>query len=236
VAEALSPVVRFEVSSMVPADNPESDEDLVQRLVAGDHDAMSVLFDRYYAMVMRVALRIVRDAGEAEDVVQVTFTDFYRNAKLFNPDKGSLRTWLLQYAYGRSINRLQGLKSRRHFDQVEYADTDPVTEAGETFRLTQPEARVFVQQALASLNEKQRRVIELVAFCGLTLAEVADVTRESLGNVQHTYYRGIEKLRVAFREKQPSENDDRAAGKKESSGWRLRRRELRGEAESVKTL
>jgi hypothetical protein len=77
---------------MLSADNTEqvrdpailakgADENLVQMLVFGNHDAMGVIVDRYYAMIMRVALRIVRDAAKAEDVVQITFTDFYRNAK-----------------------------------------------------------------------------------------------------------------------------------------------------------
>ena len=65
----------------------------------------------------------------------IAFTGFYRKAELFNPDKGNLRTWLLQYIYGRSINRLQGLKSRKYFNHVELADVDPIelaTIAGES--------------------------------------------------------------------------------------------------------
>jgi RNA polymerase sigma-70 factor (ECF subfamily) len=179
-----------------------ADEELVRLLVAGNHDAMSVIFDRYYALLMRVALRIVPDVGEAEDVVSIAFTDFYRKAQLFNPDKGNLRTWLLQYIYGRSINRLQGLKSRKYFNHVELADVDPLelaTDAGEQFRLSSRESKVLVHQVLQFLNEKQRRAVELICFDGLTMQEAATATGNTAGNVQHYYYRSLERLRALLR-------------------------------------
>src|SRR5438876_187823 len=84
-----------------------TDTELVRLLVAGSADAMDAIFSRHYRMVMSVALHIVRDPGEAQDVVQIVFTELYQKAKLFDPAKGNLKTWLLQYAYGRSINRKQ---------------------------------------------------------------------------------------------------------------------------------
>src|SRR5216684_2778929 len=102
------------------------DAELVRLLVTGNQDAMEVIFDRYYRMVMSVALRIVRDSGEAQDVVQIVFTDFYRKAKSFDAAKGSLKTWLLQYSYGRSINRKESLKSRKFYNQPELETVDPL--------------------------------------------------------------------------------------------------------------
>ncbi len=181
------------------------DAELVRLLVAGNHEAMDVIFDRYYSILMRVALRIVRDMGEAEDVVSIAFTDFYRKAELFNAGKGNLRTWLLQYIYGRSINRLRRLKSRSHFDHVDLTEVDRVqlsVNLGSSFGMSCNEARLFVEQALQSLNEKHRRVIELICIDGLTIAETASMMSESVGNVQHSYYRSLEKLRAKFREVQ----------------------------------
>ena len=178
-----------------------ADEDLVALLVAGNHDAMGVIFHRYYGLAMRVALRIVRNHSEAEDVTQTAFTDFYRNVTRFDPSRGSLRTWLLQYAYGRSINRLQSLKARRHAFHVELTEVNPLELAAENqtvLKLSSEEAKFFVGQVLATLDEKHRRVIELVCYCGLTIPEVAAITGESVGNVQHHYYRSIEKLRILF--------------------------------------
>src|SRR5260370_41539637 len=179
-----------------------ADSELVGLLVAGINDAMEIIFDRYYRTVMGVSMRIVRHTGEAQDVVQIVFTVFYRKAKLFDPTKGSLKTWLLQYSYGRSINQKQSLKSRHFYDQPEVKSVDAIACAtgGKVFDLESPEAARLIEQVLATLSEHQRAVIEMVCFQGLTLAETAGITGESLGNVQHTYYRGIEKLRGCLRD------------------------------------
>ena len=174
-----------------------SDEELVCRLVGGDQRAMALLFDRYYRMVMGVALRIVRDPGEAQDVVQVVFTDFYRSAKLFDAGKGSFKAWLLQYSYGRSINRKQSLNSRNFYNANEAWSVEIAENGGlRLFNLELPELRVLAREILGTLEEKQRTVIEMICFRGFTLAETASEMGESLGNVQHLYYRGLEKLRV----------------------------------------
>jgi RNA polymerase sigma-70 factor (ECF subfamily) len=225
-----------------PALTSCSDEQLVELLVAGNNDAMSAIFDRYYPIMMRIALRIVRDAGEAEDAVQIAFTDFYRNAKNFVASKGRLSTWLLQYIYGRSINRRNGLKSRHHFDHVELADVDPLELADsgdESFGLTSQEARLFVQQILALLNEKQRRAIELICFAGLTIQEAATVTGESTGNVQHHYYRSLNRLRMEFRDVRGQNHVVSPQKNAKHPSWRLREisssaEVLAGEVENAK--
>src|SRR5258708_14682933 len=109
------------------ADNlqQESDAELVRLLVAGNHDAMTVIFDRYYRLVMSVALRMLHDVAEAEDVVQIVFTHFFQKANLFDATKGNLGTWLLQYAYGRTINHKRSLNARHFYDQVPLNEADP---------------------------------------------------------------------------------------------------------------
>jgi len=178
-----------------------SDSELVRLLVSGDSDAMAVVFDRYYRLVMSVALRILHDTAEAEDVVQTVFTDFYKKAHLFDATKGSLRTWLLQYAYGRSFNQKRRLRARGFYEQVEFDEMgagSPNPRSERVLDLETPDACRLVEQILPSLNDKQRAVIELVFFGGLKLSEVASQTGESLGNVHHAYYRGIDKLRAAL--------------------------------------
>jgi RNA polymerase sigma-70 factor (ECF subfamily) len=206
-------------------------------LVEGNQQAMEIVFDRYYRMVMRVALRIVRDPGEAQDVVQVVFTDFYRSAQLFDVEKGSLKAWLLQYAYGRSINRKQSLKSRNFYHKVDAESLEAAVSksSGRLFNLELPEIRMLVEQVLATLGEKQRKVIEMVCFRGMTLAETAAEVGDSLGNVQHTYYRGLEKLRGFLRghtqRKARPESSDRAPSRKSD---RVETRQNEHEMEIVK--
>ena len=176
-----------------------SDGELVRRLVAGDQEAMAVIFDRYYRLVMSVALRIIHDVGEAEDVVQTVFTDFYQRAEIFDEAKGNLKGWLLQYTYGRSFNHKRRLKKHSFYAQVELEEMDVEQRKKRLERvadLDRQDATRLVEQILPQLNEKQRSVIELVFFEGMKLSEVASRTGESPGNVHHAYYRGIDKLRT----------------------------------------
>src|SRR5207245_2132952 len=105
---------------------------------------------------------------------------------------------LLQSAYGGRINRQQSLGSRNCYGCAEFQSLDDATPRAKSklFDLESPEVNLFVEQALGTLGEKQRTVIEMICFRGMTLSEAATATGESLGNVQHAYYRGIEKLRV----------------------------------------
>jgi RNA polymerase sigma-70 factor, ECF subfamily len=176
-----------------------SDGELVRRLLAGDQEAMAVIFDRYYRLVMSVALRIIHDVGEAEDVVQTVFTDFYQRAELFDEAKGNLKGWLLQYTYGRSFNQKRKLKNHCFYEQVELEAMDVEQRKKRAERvadLDSQDATRLVEQILPKLTEKQRFVIELVFFEGMKLSEVASRTGESPGNVHHAYYRGIDKLRT----------------------------------------
>jgi RNA polymerase sigma-70 factor, ECF subfamily len=187
----------------------QSDAELVRLLVGGNQDAMGVIFDRYYRLVMSVALRIIHDVGEAEDVVQIVFLAFYQKARLFDETKGNLKTWLLQYAYGRSFNQKRRLRLRHYYEQVEIEEGELELPNGTMERVLDfdtPEAVRLVEQILPKLNEKQRSVVELAFFQGLKLSEIALQTGDSLGNVHHAYYRGIEKLRafLAEAEDEPS--------------------------------
>ena len=82
-----------------------TDEELMNELKGGRQEALTYIFNRYYRLVFSVALKILRDRGEAEDLMQDVFIEIYRRIKLFNPAKGSAKTWILQYAYHRSLNR-----------------------------------------------------------------------------------------------------------------------------------
>ncbi len=208
----------------------ESDAELVRLLVAGSHDAMTVIFDRYYRLVMSVALRMLRNVAEAEDVVQIVFTHFFQKANLFDATKGNLGTWLLQYAYGRTINHKRSLNARRFYDHVPLDEMDPESRPGtylHAFDLDPRDAARLVEQILPRLNEKQRFVIERVFFEGVKISEVASQTGEPLGNLLHAYYRGIEKLRRFLHE------TDHAASHRETSGerqspWRRRPAKVSG--------
>ena len=89
-----------------------SDEDLLRQLRSGQTDALAVLFDRHCRLVFSVARRILRDSGEAEDLMQEVFLEVHRDAGKFDPARGSVKTWILLCAKQGSLNRLKHLKLR----------------------------------------------------------------------------------------------------------------------------
>jgi RNA polymerase sigma-70 factor (ECF subfamily) len=176
--------------------NQLPDEGLMEHLQAGHADALAVLFDRYHRLVLSVALRILRDAGEAEDVMQSVFLEIFRSAAQFDASKGSTKVWILQYAYHRSLNRRHYLNLRGFYERTE--DSPPTQRAfaaTDNRSLGMLESACLVREALARLNKTQKRTLELAFFEGLTMHEIAEKTGESFANVRHHYYRGLEKLR-----------------------------------------
>jgi len=174
------------------------DDKVMASLQTGSHDALAVLFERYYRLVRSIALRIVRDRGEAEDVAQIVFLDFFRGAARFDRSKGTTKVWLLQYAYHRAFSRKRHLTVRNFYalHGNEGAANVALTVDRPLLGLTPFELRDLLDKGLASLGYSQRRVIERVSFEGLSMREIAEKTGETLVNVRHHYYRGLRKLRA----------------------------------------
>src|SRR5258708_23829056 len=119
----------------------------MQFLKCGRQDALTVLFDRYHHLVFSIALRIVRDPGEAEEVVQIVFLDIFRTAANFDARKGILKGWLLQFAHHGALHRKRHLVAN-HFYRWE--ELEAVLESGascplavETPRSTRATGRKF---------------------------------------------------------------------------------------------
>jgi RNA polymerase sigma-70 factor (ECF subfamily) len=175
-----------------------SDEELAGAMKDGNADALAVIFKRHSALVFAITRRILGNDAEAEDAVQQVFLDVFRAIGQFDPEKGSLKTWLLMFAYHRTFNRRRALRASRYFD------TDSLDERGpellcpdeRTPKYSNAERRILVEQALRSLSPRQRRTIELVYFGGLTADEVSARTGETVRVVRHNLYRGLEKLRT----------------------------------------
>jgi RNA polymerase sigma-70 factor (ECF subfamily) len=174
-----------------------TDDQLMASLREGCNDALAVLFDRYHRLVLSIALKIVRDRGEAEDVMQNVFLDIFRAVAQFDPSKGTTKVWILQYAYHRAISRRQYLNARSFYRQKggEDLENQVLAEGLDLGKFTAEELKHLLKQGLATLSEPQRRVIELASYEGLSMKEISERTKESLVNVRHHYYRGLEKLR-----------------------------------------
>jgi RNA polymerase sigma-70 factor (ECF subfamily) len=172
-----------------------SDEELMQHATTGRHDALAILFDRYHRLVFDVALRIVRDPGEAEDVVQNVFLDVFRAMANFDSRKGILKVWVLQYAYHRALHRKRHLVSN-HFYRWENLETAIEVGSGRALWGELPEAVRLVEEILENLKPRQRSVIEMTYYEGLTAEEIARRLGESAHVVRHDLHRGLAALRA----------------------------------------
>lgn len=170
--------------------NELGDADLLARLIDGEHSALAVLFDRYHRLVFSVAVRILRDQGEAEDVVQIVFLNIFQSAINFDPSKGTLRVWLLQYAYHRALNRRRSLSAQR---VNLWDDLDAAKEPGQPFNA---EALRYCEELLKELKPPQRQVLKLTYFEGWTAQEIADLQGRAVAHVRNDLYRGLARLRL----------------------------------------
>jgi RNA polymerase sigma-70 factor, ECF subfamily len=175
-----------------------TDEELMELVKQGSNDAFADLFDRYYRLVLSIALRILRDQAEAEDLMQDVFFDFFKDAKSFDQSRGRFKYWLFSRAYRRSYNRLEYLSVRRYYASPEPVELERLAggdaESGWN-DLNRQECRRVIEQGLATLSDRQRAIIEMACFHGKSMSEIAAAVNESVANVRNHYYRGLKKLK-----------------------------------------
>jgi RNA polymerase sigma-70 factor (ECF subfamily) len=185
-----------------PADHcaaEPDDETLMRRLQESDVEALGLLFHRYSKLTLGIARRVLRDNDEAEDLVQDIFLFLYFKSKLFDPSKGSARSWVIQVTYHRAYDRRRYLSVRSFYDRTEVGDgnkallsaINPNAENTEEFFAWQS----FLRPAFEELSEDQRTTVTLYFYEGYTLREISKKVGRSFGNVQHDYYRGMDRLR-----------------------------------------
>lgn len=183
------------IEDIHPAARAMTDAELMDRMRGENGDALEALFGRYVRLVYRVAARILNDRAEAEDVTQEVFLEVYRRAALYDPDRGSVRVWLLQYAYHRTLRRKAAL-GRRAAYRAEPLDAAESIVREDRQRLTRDEGRWVLRAALAQLPERQRTTIELMCNEDLTLRDIAERLGVSVGCARHYYYRGLARLQA----------------------------------------
>jgi RNA polymerase sigma-70 factor (ECF subfamily) len=185
----------------VPMVEP-SDEALIAMVCEGDKEALASLFRRYARIVRGVAYRVLRDAAEADDLLQDIFLLIHRVCASFDSAKGPARSWILQMTYRRSISRRRYLTSRQFYTRVDLDEAAekfgaPVTKSGrdDDWIGEALENREALQAGLEELSPTQRETLQLFFFEGYTFEEIAARLHQTTGNVRHHYYRGLDKLR-----------------------------------------
>ncbi len=176
-------------------------ERLVERVAAGDADALAELYDGQIRLVFSAACRIVERPTEAEEVVQDVFTYVWKNAARFDRTRGTVAAWLLAITRSRSLDRLRGRRARP--DASESGNEHllaqvPANVANQEQRLLAAADVERLRAALWALPQAEREPIELAYYGGLSQTEIAERLRAPLGTVKTRVRNGLMRLRSAL--------------------------------------
>lgn len=170
-----------------PPDDAE-DEVLVAAMAAGDRAALATLYERHGSLLLGLALRIVRERREAEDLLHDVFLEAWRTAKDFDPKRGRVRTWLAIRMRSRALDLQKSARVSRN-----------TGDAGLELLVDEADAASpdhgRVRRALAELATDQRRVLELAYFEGLSCTEIAERVAIPVGTVKSRIAAGLDRLR-----------------------------------------
>jgi len=182
-----------EVLTIVTQQPAHEDAALLARIQRGDEQAMAMLFDRYSKIVYSVALRVLRDAASAEDILQEIFMQVWRNPAGFVATRGSLGGWLAVVTRNRSIDALRRKKPTEQVEEMQLAGPGNLADESER-NLMMERARGVI----AHLPAEQRKTLEMAFFDGLTHSEIAEMTGDPLGTVKTRIRSALLTLRKAF--------------------------------------
>lgn len=176
-----------------------TDEVLLEQLYSGNREALSLLFRRHARTLRAVALRVLRDVSEADDLVQDVFVLIHRFSGTFDSSKGSAQFWMMQLTYRRAISRRRYLSSRHFYTRLDLADellerSQSLAEQSHDL-LNRVPVEIDLQKMLGTLSEDQQKTLRLHFIEGYTLDETAKILGQSKGNVRHHSFRGLERLR-----------------------------------------
>jgi RNA polymerase sigma-70 factor (ECF subfamily) len=167
----------------------------VERIAAGDADALGELYDRYGRIAFGLLYRMLPGPDVAEEVAQDAFHSVWRQARTYRPDRGSVRTWLLAICRNAAIDwrRTRGRRAERETsldDPTEFLSDAPIDE-----RVMDAMRAETVRRAVAELPPEQREVLTLAFWGGYSQSEIASRTGTPLGTVKSRVRLGMTKLR-----------------------------------------
>lgn len=174
---SVNPIMAFERSNN--SDHDPSDDLLLERVRGGNQQAMADFFDRYGGMVYSVALRVLKDPGQAEDLMQEVFFQLWRKPDAFMQGRGALSGWLMVVARNRAIDTIRRRKPTDSPDDVVLLSNTNL--ASETERNVLMER---IRDVLKDLPKEQQESLDLAYFEGLSHSEIAERTGDPLGTVK----------------------------------------------------
>jgi RNA polymerase sigma-70 factor, ECF subfamily len=178
-----------------------ADEEVMQLVQQGDPRAFELLYDRHGGAAFSLAYRMTGNRTAAEDVSQEAFLSIWRSRLRYQPERGSVRTWVLGIVHNRAIDGLRRslVHDRRRATADGLEERQEAPERTEVEVARREDAR-HVQSALDTLPEDQRRTIELAYFGGFSHSQIADMLDTPIGTVKGRMRLGLEKMRQQLAE------------------------------------
>jgi RNA polymerase sigma-70 factor, ECF subfamily len=172
---------------------------LVRRVADGDQTALATLYDSTNRLVYGLILRVLNDAGAAEEVLLDVYTQVWRQASSYDAGRGAPLAWLTTIARSRAIDRLRsGWQDQRRKESLDAIGDAASIDANPEEATVASERQQLVREALAQLTPEQREVIELAYYSGLSHSEIAAKLNQPLGTVKTRTRLGMMKLKEAL--------------------------------------
>lgn len=182
-------------SSQSKSSLPSTDTELIDALKAGKHSALSILYDRYGKFVYRLALHILKNSQEAEDLTQEIFLALWRS-HTYNPARGSLSSFLTTMTRSRAIDKLRSRgRNLKFLDSWRQNMPSEISSDSPFEHVALGERSQQLHSALGQLSPDQRQVLEMAYYEGLSLSEIAQKLDIPLGTVKTRSRLGLLKLR-----------------------------------------
>ena len=168
-------------------------QDILKRIAAGDELAVTECLDRYGGLVWSIARKLIRNADDAEDVVQEIFVDIWKNAARFDENKSSETTFIAMIAKRRLIDKIRHQSRRLSPDSLDDLILEPFTRADQALQ-TCIEAEQAAE-AMRELRPEQQQVLRLSIVQGMSHQEISQATGIPLGTVKTHARRGLLQVR-----------------------------------------
>lgn len=168
---------------------------LVRRIALGDQLALHTLYQRLHRIVFTLCVRITGRRELAEEVTIDVFHEVWRRASTYDSSAGPVVGWVMNQARSRAIDRVRFERRKKRVNERSESAGPPAPAGGPHEELRASEQRRVLRDALAVLNDAERRAIETAFFSELTYPEVAARLNEPLGTIKTRVRSGLEKLR-----------------------------------------
>ncbi len=180
------------------AERDALDAEAMRRIREGDEAAIGELYDRYSPVALGMALKIVREEGEAEDVVHDAFVAVVERADQYHPERGSVVAWLVTTVRNLALDRARRRIRRAQItdDELRHEPAEPIADP-ELLSWLEAERRA-VRKALDALSPAQRSTLEIAFFEGLSYPEIAERESVPLGTVKSRAARALAALRAVL--------------------------------------